>query len=457
MAGPNATNNRIWRTFTLGCASAPHNQSACQKLKFGVPLTVAFKHDCIPVPLLNLLKYISQEGVTVPDIFRRPGNPNDQKKLVKKLIEGKPIVFSSYNFYTLASLVKKFLLSIPGGVFGADLEEKLLQVLTIAEHLKQYDHINGVIRALSRSTQHFLSLLFGVWFRIVNHVEFHSMSAEAMAKSVTGSIFLNSTGDPRLVTDAAKVMEIMIEHFAISSLFGADNLQYFADVTCSGIVVTERFTYHYKYSPADKDIQRESSLRSFAQHLRQECSSRGLLMDNEEEGKRHSCNSSLQSPLIPSQAKGGMVGCMSVPDVNTHNKFTSHLSLNPHHLDRNVSRSLSKFDSVKMKQMARLRKRSEWFLNSKHSPQPSKRLASRDSELSDGIPMDDSKSEAGSVFDDRRSVDTTLLDKPLYEDRIYSVERDGATSPPHADIETVTKHFVKKTAIVPRNSAVIPC
>lgn len=42
-------------------------------------------------------------------------------------------------------------------------------------------------------------------------------------------------------------MEIMIESYAVPSLFGRDNLQYFADTTCSGIIVTERFTYHYKY------------------------------------------------------------------------------------------------------------------------------------------------------------------------------------------------------------------
>jgi len=52
-----------------------------------------------------------------------------------------------------------------------------------------YHHGNRVVMSLPRSTQHFLALLFGVWFRVVNHIEFHSMSAEAMAKSVTGSIF----------------------------------------------------------------------------------------------------------------------------------------------------------------------------------------------------------------------------------------------------------------------------
>jgi len=47
-----------------------------------------------------------QEGVTVPDIFRRPGNTSEQKKLIKRMSEGKTVIFSRYNFYTLASVLK---------------------------------------------------------------------------------------------------------------------------------------------------------------------------------------------------------------------------------------------------------------------------------------------------------------------------------------------------------------
>lgn len=66
----------------------------------------------------------------------------------------------------------------------------------------------------------------------------------------------NSTDDPSLVNKAAKVMEILIENYAVSSLFGAENLQFFADVTSSGIVVTERFTFQYKY-PSQQNMDRE--------------------------------------------------------------------------------------------------------------------------------------------------------------------------------------------------------
>ena len=39
-------------------------------------------------------------------------------------------------------VLQKFLLSIPGGVFGAEQEEKLLTVLKIDNQLKQYDVIH---------------------------------------------------------------------------------------------------------------------------------------------------------------------------------------------------------------------------------------------------------------------------------------------------------------------------
>ena len=53
-----------------------------------------------------MLVYIAKEGVTTTDLFRRPGNPNDSKLIMKRLAEGKEVVFTNYNFYTLASVLK---------------------------------------------------------------------------------------------------------------------------------------------------------------------------------------------------------------------------------------------------------------------------------------------------------------------------------------------------------------
>ena len=50
--------------------------------------------------------YIARDGVTTTDLFRRPGNPNDLKHIVKRLNDGRDIDYANYNFYTLASVIK---------------------------------------------------------------------------------------------------------------------------------------------------------------------------------------------------------------------------------------------------------------------------------------------------------------------------------------------------------------
>ena len=54
----------------------------------------------------DILVYIAKEGVATADVFRRPGNPNDTRRIVKRLSEGKQVIYSNYSFYTLASVVK---------------------------------------------------------------------------------------------------------------------------------------------------------------------------------------------------------------------------------------------------------------------------------------------------------------------------------------------------------------
>ncbi|ESN96392.1 hypothetical protein HELRODRAFT_142800, partial [Helobdella robusta] len=159
------------------------------RVKFGLPLSEAFKDNVIPVQLLDMLIYIARDGVTTTDLFRRPGNPTDTKNILKKMADGRDVEYSNYNFYTLASVIKKFLLKIPGGIFGIEAENQLLQVLNINEKLLQFDAINKIIRSLPECTQHLISLLFGTWFRMAHHSDHNSMSSESVAKSVAGSLF----------------------------------------------------------------------------------------------------------------------------------------------------------------------------------------------------------------------------------------------------------------------------
>ena len=53
-----------------------------------------------------MLVYIAQEGVATTDLFRRPGNLNDQRAIRKKMADGKEVILTDYNFFTLASVIK---------------------------------------------------------------------------------------------------------------------------------------------------------------------------------------------------------------------------------------------------------------------------------------------------------------------------------------------------------------
>ena len=90
-----------------------------------------------------------------------------------------------------------------------------------------------------------MALLFGTWFRIVNHSEYNTMSSEAVAKSVAGSLFHTCADNPHMIEKAVEVLQILIDDFGVANMFGRENIQYFADMTRTGIRVQERFEYRY--------------------------------------------------------------------------------------------------------------------------------------------------------------------------------------------------------------------
>ena len=68
----------------------------------------------------------------------------------------------------------------------------------------------SIISGLPPATQKLLALLFGTWFRIVNHSEYNTMSSEAMAKSVAGSLFHTCNDDPHKVEKAVQVGAVIV-------------------------------------------------------------------------------------------------------------------------------------------------------------------------------------------------------------------------------------------------------
>ena len=107
-----------------------------------------------------------------------------------------------------------------------------------------------IIVSLPQATQQLMALLFGTWFRIVNHSEFNTMSSEAVAKSVAGSLFHTCSDDPRRVQRAVEVLQILIDDFGVSNMFGRRNIQYFAEMTRTG---KEKYRFEYRY-PRDGSV-----------------------------------------------------------------------------------------------------------------------------------------------------------------------------------------------------------
>ncbi|KAG5443189.1 hypothetical protein CSKR_202751 [Clonorchis sinensis] len=254
------------------CVTRRHGlQRRLTKVLFNVKISESFKSPNVPSQLRNLLVYIARDGVAVTDLFRRPGNPQDMKKIIADLESGRPINWTDYNFYTLANIAKRYLLHINGGILGPEAEEFLMDMLDSPDDQARIEAMHSVIVSQPKPVQQLLALLFGIWFRMIYHTEVNAMSVEAVAKSVAGSIFPTCTTSPQKVERASKVMEYLITGFASADLFSRELIQYFTSETKTSISRVEKFKYEFRFP---KDVPREKSVRLFMR----------LLL---EEGKKH--------------------------------------------------------------------------------------------------------------------------------------------------------------------------
>ncbi|CAH8652374.1 unnamed protein product [Schistosoma rodhaini] len=237
------------------------------RVLFNVKINESFKSQNIPSQIRDLLVYIAREGVAVTDLFRRPGNQQDMKKIISDLEAGRPIRWTDYNFYTLANIAKRYLLHIEGGILGPESEEQLLSTLDIPDDQARIEAMHCVIVSQPRPVQQLLALLFGIWFRMIYHTEVNAMSVEAVAKSVAGSVFPSCTTTPRKVERASKVMEYLITGFASADLFSRELIEYFTLETKTSISRVEKFKYEFRFP---KDVPREKSVRLFVRMLLEE-------------------------------------------------------------------------------------------------------------------------------------------------------------------------------------------
>ncbi|KRZ72756.1 hypothetical protein T10_3836, partial [Trichinella papuae] len=227
-----------------------------EKVKFGVPASEAFLHD-IPATLLVLLLRVNKLGPLKKDIWRAPGNQAHVRKLIHIMQHGRLVNIDNFSVYTAASVIKKFLSKLSGGIFGVENEERLFESLEIQDTHKRREAVCRVLSSLSVPCQHLLVLLFGT-FRLITDAADSSgtrMNPEVIGLSVAPSLFHTCIHDGQRarVEDvirfrmASRVVTFVVEHFGFSNLFPRENYEFYARITGRTLRVEANwhFSFHY--------------------------------------------------------------------------------------------------------------------------------------------------------------------------------------------------------------------
>ncbi|XP_070531112.1 rho GTPase-activating protein 20-like isoform X2 [Cardiocondyla obscurior] len=265
-------------------SSEPPHPRRLEKVKFGVPLNEVCKND-IPGPLLVLVLKLNKEAPLRKDIFRAPGHQGNMKKLVHFLQTGHLVNMDNFSVYTIASVLKKFLRKIPGGIFGKEAEQQLFAIIQLDSVEQQRDQIHRLITSMPLYTQRLLVLLFGT-FRVVavNCERAHTgMTSEALGVSVAPSFFHSCVSDGKTAKMedvlrfkiATRITKFMIDNFGVSNLFGRDNYEYYARITGRILKVEEDWIFSFRYPP-DTLVSRQLSLEAEKSWLQYECEKWGL-------------------------------------------------------------------------------------------------------------------------------------------------------------------------------------
>ncbi|XP_020279832.1 uncharacterized protein LOC109852767 [Pseudomyrmex gracilis] len=373
-----------------------------EKVKFGVPLDEVCKHD-IPGPLLVLILILNKEAVFVKNIFRTPGHQGNMKKLIHILQTGQLVNMDNFSIYTIASVLKKFLRNIRGGIFGKEREEQLFTLIQLDNMEQQRDQIHVLITSMPIYTQRLLVLLFGTFRVIAVNSELAQtyMNSEALGVSVAPSLFQSCVSDGKTAKmedilrfkTATRVTKFMIDNFGVLNLFGKDNYEYYARITGRIIKVEEDWIFNFRYPP-DTLVSRQLSLEAEKTWLQYECERWGLQFNLENACYQEKSQSTLTLVYLPESVKLasslGMIPenilfesdtrfSVSLEENSLFQAF-SRSSSNGSHLPIRAAasvtldelramnryaestKSLSYLSQVHERQAARMRTRSEWFL-----------------------------------------------------------------------------------------------
>ena len=136
----------------------------------------------LPGPLLMMLLKLNKEGPFKKEVFRAPGHQASMKKLIHFLQQGRLVNIQNYSLNTIASVMKKFLRKIPGGIFGPENEAEIFNIIKQDESVEQMKMMNRLMSSLPVYSQHLLVLLFGT-FRVIatnSVVNETNMTAQAL-------------------------------------------------------------------------------------------------------------------------------------------------------------------------------------------------------------------------------------------------------------------------------------
>ncbi|KAL3100174.1 hypothetical protein niasHT_029904 [Heterodera trifolii] len=218
-----------------------------EKVKFGVPVNEAFCPD-IPATLLVLLLKVNKEGPLKKDIWRAPGNQAQVRKLSHIMQHGRLVNISNISVYTAASVIKRFLAKLPGGIFGVENERQLFEVAeqhsrAVGTHDDQQtiDLFCRIVTGLPVPSQHLLALLFGTFRVITDSAQTFGtrMTPDAIGISVAPSLFHTCIHDGQRakLEDimrfklASQVISKIIQSFGAVRLFPFECYEFYARIT----------------------------------------------------------------------------------------------------------------------------------------------------------------------------------------------------------------------------------
>ncbi|OWR41261.1 hypothetical protein KGM_208186 [Danaus plexippus plexippus] len=350
-----------------------------EKVKFGVPLSEVCKDD-IPGPLLVLILKLNKEAPLRRDVFRAPGHQGAMKKLIHFLQTGRLVNVDNYSVYTIASVLKKFLRKIPGGVFGRDGEMHLFAAVELPGE-QQTDAIRRQILSLPVCTQRLLVLLFGTFRVMASNADKAGtgMTSEALGVSVAPSFFHSCVSDGKTATMedvqrfkvATRVMRQLIEQFSAGDLFGRENYEYYARVTGRVLRVRDEWICSFRDPPPPRHHQDQEAYASLSKS--EECQSMPALM-----GAVGGTGASTGLGIIPEHSLLDSCTRLSISleesifKVSVSSSSQSSRSNSSPHMTLEELRAINKYaestkslsylPQVHERQRARMRTRSEWFL-----------------------------------------------------------------------------------------------